>query len=149
MPMKIKVSNARINLKDDSPRENLKASELVPIKLHIDILWIERNDDGSFLIRDNQRVNDVSKMKNSSSALQQASGPVGHKTQDQATQTTCEIPRPSKSSRDSVDFLKNELIEENECLKQELAKAKMALAEVQMEKDALLHRIKKMNVDHQ
>ncbi|XP_072722168.1 bridge-like lipid transfer protein family member 3B isoform X1 [Ciconia boyciana] len=149
MPMKIKVSNARINLKDDSPRENLKASELVPIKLHIDILWIERNDDGSFLIRDNQRVNDVSKMKNSSSALQQATGPVGRKTQDQATQTTCEIPRPSKSSRDSADFLKNELIEENECLKQELAKAKMALAEVQMEKDALLHRIKKMNVDHQ
>uniref|UniRef100_A0A8C3JAT2 UHRF1 binding protein 1 like n=1 Tax=Calidris pygmaea TaxID=425635 RepID=A0A8C3JAT2_9CHAR len=98
MPMKIKVSNARINLKDDSPHENLKASELVPIKLHIDILWIERNDDGTFLIR--------------------------------VTVT-------------------EKLIEENECLKQELAKAKMALAEVQMEKDALLHRIKKMNVDHQ
>uniref|UniRef100_A0A8C3JAM6 UHRF1 binding protein 1 like n=1 Tax=Calidris pygmaea TaxID=425635 RepID=A0A8C3JAM6_9CHAR len=97
MPMKIKVSNARINLKDDSPHENLKASELVPIKLHIDILWIERNDDGTFLIRG------------------------------------LYVP----------------LIEENECLKQELAKAKMALAEVQMEKDALLHRIKKMNVDHQ
>ncbi|NWT65918.1 UH1BL protein, partial [Prunella himalayana] len=147
MPMKIKVSNARINLKDDSPRENLKASELVPIKLHIDILWIERNDDGTFLIRDNQKVNDVSK-KNSSSTLQQAVGSVEHKTQDQATQTIWETPRPSKSSRDSSDFLKNELIEENECLKQELAKAKMALAEVQMEKDALLHRMKKMNVDH-
>lgn len=48
-------------------------------------------------------------MKNSSSALQQATGPVGHKTQDQATQTTCEIPRP-KSSRDSADFLKNEVL---------------------------------------
>ncbi|XP_021265501.1 UHRF1-binding protein 1-like isoform X1 [Numida meleagris] len=149
MPMKIKVSNAMINLKDDSPRENLKACELVPIKLHIDILWIERNDDGCFFIRDNQRVNDVSKMKNSSSALQQATRPAGHKTQDQATQTTCEIASPVKSNRDSADFIKNELIEENECLKQELAKAKMALAEVQMEKDALLHRIKKMNVDHQ
>ncbi|XP_042671517.1 UHRF1-binding protein 1-like isoform X4 [Centrocercus urophasianus] len=149
MPMKIKVSNAMINLKDDSPRENLKACELVPIKLHIDILWIERNDDGSFFIRDNQRVNDGSKMKNSSSALQQAARPAGHKTQDQATQTTCEIPSPDKSNRDSADFIKNELVEENECLKQELAKAKAALAEVQMEKDALLHRIKKMNVDHQ
>ncbi|NXN16676.1 UH1BL protein, partial [Indicator maculatus] len=149
MPMKIKVSNARINLKDDSPRENLKASELVPIKLHIDILWIERNDDGSFLIRDNQRVNAVSKMKNSSSVLQQTPGPAGDKTQDQATQTTWEIPKPSKSNKDSPDFLKNELFEENECLKQELAKAKMALAEVQMEKDALLHRMKKMSIDHQ
>lgn len=59
---------------------------------------------------DNQRVNDVSKMKNSSSALQQATGPVGHKTQDQATQTTCEIPRPPKPSRDSADFLKNEVL---------------------------------------
>ncbi|KAF2974811.1 hypothetical protein EK904_001679 [Melospiza melodia maxima] len=134
---------------DDSPRENLKASELVPIKLHIDILWIERNDDGTFLIRDNQKVNDVSKMKNSSSTLEKAVGSVEYKTQDQATQTTWETPRPSKSSRDSSDFLKNELIEENECLKQELAKAKMALAEVQMEKDALLHRMKRMNVDHQ
>ena len=49
-------------------------------------------------------------MKNSRSALQQAAGPVGHKSQDQATQTTCEIPRPSKSSRDSADLLKNEVL---------------------------------------
>ena len=50
-------------------------------------------------------------MKSSSNALQQATGPVGHKRQDQATQTTCEIPRPSKSIRDSADFLKNEVLE--------------------------------------
>uniref|UniRef100_A0A8C3PIM9 UHRF1 binding protein 1 like n=1 Tax=Calidris pygmaea TaxID=425635 RepID=A0A8C3PIM9_9CHAR len=111
MPMKIKVSNARINLKDDSPHENLKASELVPIKLHIDILWIERNDDGTFLIRG--LYNQILEKKN------------------------------------TLVTVTEKLIEENECLKQELAKAKMALAEVQMEKDALLHRIKKMNVDHQ
>ncbi|NXD15571.1 UH1BL protein, partial [Nothocercus nigrocapillus] len=148
MPMKIKVSNARINLKDDSPRENLKVSELVPITLHIDILSIERNDDGSFLVRDNQRVNDVSKSKKSSDTVQQASGPTRRRTRDQATQIHCEAPRPSTSSRDSVGFPRDQLIEENECLKQELAKAKMALAEVQMEKDALLHRIKMMNVDH-
>ncbi|NWI16576.1 UH1BL protein, partial [Crypturellus soui] len=148
MPMKIKVSNARINLKDDSPRENLKVSELVPITLHIDILSIERNDDGSFLIRDNQRVNDVSKSKKSGDTVQQATGPARHRTRDQATQISCETPRPYTSSRDSAGFLKDQLIEENECLKQELAKAKMALAEVQMEKDALLHRIKKMNADH-
>ncbi|XP_010227119.1 PREDICTED: UHRF1-binding protein 1-like, partial [Tinamus guttatus] len=147
MPMKIKVSNARINLKDDSPRENLKVSELVPITLHIDILSIERNDDGSFLIRDNQRVNDVSKIKKTSDTVHQAPGPARHRTRDQATQISCGTPRPYTPSRDSAAFPRDQLIEENECLKQELAKAKMALAEVQMEKDALLHRIKKMNVD--
>jgi len=64
----------------------------------------------SFCDTDNQRVNDVSKMKNSNSVLQQATGPVRRKTQDQATQTACEIPKPSKSSRDSSDFLKNEVL---------------------------------------
>lgn len=49
-------------------------------------------------------------MKNSSSALQQATRPAGFKTQDQATQTTCEIPRPFKSSSDSDDFLKKEVL---------------------------------------
>lgn len=49
-------------------------------------------------------------MKNSSSTLQQAVGSVEHKTQDQATQTAWETPRPSKSSRDSSDFLKNEVL---------------------------------------
>lgn len=49
-------------------------------------------------------------MKNSSDTLQQAVGSVAHKTQDQATQTTWESPRSSKSSRDSSDFLKNEVL---------------------------------------
>lgn len=49
-------------------------------------------------------------MKNSSSALQQATGLVGRKTQDQATQTTLEIPSPSKSSTGAHDLLKNEVL---------------------------------------
>uniref|UniRef100_A0A674IH12 Bridge-like lipid transfer protein family member 3B n=1 Tax=Terrapene triunguis TaxID=2587831 RepID=A0A674IH12_9SAUR len=144
MPMKIKVSNTRINLKDDSPRDNLSAPEPAPVTLHIDLLLLERNDDGSFCIRDNQSLsNDVLNYKKSSATVQQVSGVTRNKTQDyvsQATQTSPEIPRPSTSRW---------LIEENECLKQELAKAKMALAEVHMEKDTLLHRIKRMTIEHQ
>lgn len=70
----------------------------------------EHYSQASFCDTDNQRVNDGSKMKNSSSALQQATRPAGHKTQDQATQTTCEIPSPVKSNRDSADFIKNEVL---------------------------------------
>ncbi|XP_074867409.1 bridge-like lipid transfer protein family member 3B isoform X2 [Carettochelys insculpta] len=152
MPMKIKVSNTSINLKDDSPRDNLSAPEPAPVTLHIDLLLVERSDDGSFHIRDNQTLsNDVLNYKKSSAAVQEASGVTRHKTQDyvsQATQTSPEIPRTSTSRWATDDFLREKLIEENECLKQELAKAKMALAEVHMEKDNLLHRIKRMTIEH-
>uniref|UniRef100_A0A8C8SVB9 UHRF1 binding protein 1 like n=2 Tax=Pelusios castaneus TaxID=367368 RepID=A0A8C8SVB9_9SAUR len=153
MPMKIKVSNTRINLKDDSPRDNLSAPQPAPVTLHIDLLLVERNDDGSFCIRDNQTLsNDVLNDKKLNATVQQVSGVTRHKTREyvsQAIQTSPEFPRPSASRWSPADFLREQLIEENECLKQELAKAKMALAEVHMEKDTLLHRIKRMTIEHQ
>ncbi|XP_010597892.2 bridge-like lipid transfer protein family member 3B isoform X2 [Loxodonta africana] len=51
MPMKIQISNTKINLKDDSSRGSTISLEPVPITIHIDHIVVERNDDGSFHIR--------------------------------------------------------------------------------------------------
>ncbi|XP_006141439.1 UHRF1-binding protein 1-like isoform X2 [Tupaia chinensis] len=155
MPMKIQVSNTKINLKDDSPRSSTVSVEPPPITVHIDHLIIERNDDGSFHIKDSHMLNTGNILKeniNSDSVLP-TSGKYDLKKQHsvtQATQTSPEVPWPSQSvncPEYSFDFTRQQLIEENESLKQELAKAKMALAEAHLEKDALLHHIKKMTAE--
>ncbi|ETE60351.1 UHRF1-binding protein 1-like protein, partial [Ophiophagus hannah] len=116
MPMNVKISNTKINIKDDSPRDSLSATESVPVTVYIDLLMIERKDDGSFYI---------------------------------TGRTFLPFPIFNTGNIQTLfiyllTYLL-QLIEENECLKQELAKAKMALAEAHMEKDTLLHHIKKMN----
>uniref|UniRef100_A0A452T3H6 UHRF1 binding protein 1 like n=1 Tax=Ursus maritimus TaxID=29073 RepID=A0A452T3H6_URSMA len=155
MPMKIQVSNTKINLKDDSPRSSTISLEPAPVTVHIDHLVVERNDDGSFHIRDSQMLNtgnDLKKKVKSDSVLL-TSEKYDLKKQHsvtQATQTSPEVPWPSQSvnfPECSFDFTREQLMEENESLKQELAKAKMALAEAHLEKDALLHHIKKMTVE--
>ncbi|KAM8780061.1 bridge-like lipid transfer protein family member 3B isoform 2-T2 [Rhynchonycteris naso] len=152
MPMKIQVCNTKINLKDDSPRSI--SLEPAPVTIHIDHLVVERNDDGSFHIRDSQMLNignDLKENVTSESAL--TSRKYDLKKQHhvtQATQTSPEVPWPSQSVNSpecSSDLNREQLMEENESLKQELAKAKMALAEAYLEKDALLHHIKKMTVE--
>ncbi|XP_049638756.1 bridge-like lipid transfer protein family member 3B isoform X2 [Suncus etruscus] len=148
MPMKIQVSNTKIHLKDDSPRSNTVSIEPAPVTFHIDHIVVERNDDGSFHIRDSQMLhgNELKENVKSDSVLLT----VGKKQHSvtQATQTSPEVPWPSQTDfPESFAFTREQLIEENEYLKQELAKAKMALAEAHVEKDALLHHIKKMTVE--
>uniref|UniRef100_A0A2K5UFY1 Bridge-like lipid transfer protein family member 3B n=1 Tax=Macaca fascicularis TaxID=9541 RepID=A0A2K5UFY1_MACFA len=155
MPMKIQVSNTKINLKDDSPRSSTISLEPAPVTVHIDHLVVERSDDGSFHIRDSHMLNTGNDLKENvkSDSVLLTSGKYDLKKQrsvTQATQTSPEVPWPSQSANFpefSFDFTREQLMEENESLKQELAKAKMALAEAHLEKDALLHHIKKMTVE--
>ncbi|XP_008062871.1 UHRF1-binding protein 1-like [Carlito syrichta] len=155
MPMKIQISNTKINLKDDSPRSSTVSLEPAPVTVHIDHLVVERSDDGSFHIRDSHMLNTENDLKENvkSDSVLLTSGKYDLKEQcsvTQATQTSPECPWPSQSANFaecSSDFTREQLLEENESLKQELAKAKMALAEAHLEKDALLHHIKKMTVE--
>ncbi|XP_053439099.1 bridge-like lipid transfer protein family member 3B isoform X3 [Nycticebus coucang] len=161
MPMKIQVSNMKINLKDDSPRSSAVSHEPTPVTVHIDHLVVERIDDGSFHIRDSHMLNTRDDLKENvkghSDSMLPTSGKYDLKKQcsvtnaTRATQTSPEVLRPSQSlnfPECSFDFTREQLMEENESLKQELAKAKMALAEAHLEKDALLHHIKKMTLEH-
>ncbi|XP_045147229.1 UHRF1-binding protein 1-like [Echinops telfairi] len=147
IPMKIQISNTKINLKDDSSHIGTISLEPVPVAVHIDHLVVERSDDGSFHIRDSQMLKTGSDLKESaqSDSVLLTHGKCDLKKHcsviTQATQTGPELPWPSQG------FTREQLMEENESLKQELARAKMALAEAHLEKDALVHQIKKMTVE--
>ncbi|XP_076014978.1 bridge-like lipid transfer protein family member 3B isoform X1 [Genypterus blacodes] len=152
LPMEISVRDTHVNLKDDGPRDNLSDPEPSPITLHVDSLIIHRQDDGSFSIG----VEPEAKSRKDAS-MTDGHLTDGHLTDGlltpvpevagtvlgipKATQTQAPPTSPSPSAREKM------LMEENECLKVELSKAKMALAEAQMEKDSLLHRMKSLNVN--
>uniref|UniRef100_H3BBF0 Bridge-like lipid transfer protein family member 3B n=1 Tax=Latimeria chalumnae TaxID=7897 RepID=H3BBF0_LATCH len=150
IPMKIEISNTRIHLKDDSPRLNPSAPEPVPTELRIDQLLVKRSDDGSFCIEGRHSLNvaqNISSSEAENMARFNSKEPKRVTCVSQATQTSPEKPFPPDKSPDAVILFKLkrvQLLDENECLKQELAKTKMALAEAQMEKDSLLHKIKVM-----
>lgn len=152
MPMKIQVSNTQINLKDDSPRGSTVSLQPSPVTVHIDHLVVERNDDGSFHIRDSQLFNTGTDFKDSASSNSEVRtrGTCDVRKQSsvtQATQTSPEVPLPSRSAtfpEGPVDLTREQLMEENECLRQELAQARMALAEAHSARDELLHQMKRL-----
>uniref|UniRef100_A0A3B3BI38 Bridge-like lipid transfer protein family member 3B n=1 Tax=Oryzias melastigma TaxID=30732 RepID=A0A3B3BI38_ORYME len=137
LPMEICVRDTHIDLKDDGPRDD---SEATPITLHVDSLVVHRRDDGSFFLGGD--VLSFSYFLLHSNALSPISESVKSVCKmSTATQTQAPPTSPSPSSREKM------LMEENECLKIELSRAKMALAEAQMEKDSLLHRMKNLKVN--
>ncbi|XP_064198774.1 UHRF1-binding protein 1-like isoform X2 [Anguilla rostrata] len=149
LPMKIDVSDMHVSLKDDAPRDNPSDPEPTPITLHIDNLVIYRQDDGSFSIGvaqtpaavpDNQVEKDKANLAPDVPRVA-PDAPRGVSGVSQTTQTT---PQPLTSHAPSPK--EKLLVEENECLKLELSRAKMALAEAQMEKDSLVHRMKSLKL---
>ncbi|XP_061523827.1 UHRF1-binding protein 1-like isoform X3 [Phycodurus eques] len=117
LPMEISVRDTHIYLKDDGQRETPSDSE--PITLHVDSLVVHRRDDGAFSVGADAQAK-------RSSSTDGASSPVAE---------------AAPSTHEQM------LMEENECLKVELSRAKMALAEVQMERDSLLHQINSLKVN--
>ncbi|XP_053321615.1 bridge-like lipid transfer protein family member 3B [Spea bombifrons] len=161
MPMKIQVQNARIHLKDDSPRNNNTDPEPDPVILNIENLFVERCDDGSFHIRgvadpstdtttNHKELNSIILLKHEDTKNMKEKI-----NATKCTQTLCDVPPgpPDRSElltykgRNPLHITKEQLLEENECLKQELAKTKMALAESHMERDSLLHQIKRITFE--
>ncbi|XP_022068268.1 UHRF1-binding protein 1-like isoform X1 [Acanthochromis polyacanthus] len=144
LPMEISVRDTHINLKDDGPRDNPSDSEPSPITLHVDSLVIHRRDDGSFSIGVDGAAE--AKPKKAGSLMDSSLSPVPETVGivcgvSKATQTQAPPTSPPPSTKEKM------LMEENECLKVELSRAKMALAEAQMEKDSLLHRMKSLKVN--
>nr|XP_029523141.1 UHRF1-binding protein 1-like [Oncorhynchus nerka] len=143
LPMEISVRDTHINLKDDGPRDNPSDPDPTPITLHISNLLIHRTDDGAFSIgvENTSEAGPKKEVQLIDSGLSPVSESVVNST-PKATQTPSP-PSPSTTPSNKEQLL----IEENECLKLELSKAKMALAEAQMEKDSLLHRMKSLKVN--
>ncbi|XP_034434917.1 UHRF1-binding protein 1-like isoform X5 [Hippoglossus hippoglossus] len=144
LPMEISVRNTHINLKDEGPRDNPSDAEPSPITLHVESLIIHRRDDGSFSIgvdgaAEAKPRKEGGVMDSSLSPAPEAVG--GICSVSKASQTQAPPPSPPPSTREKM------LTDENECLKVELSRAKMALAEAQMEKDSLVHRMKNLKVN--
>uniref|UniRef100_A0A1A8MR61 UHRF1 (ICBP90) binding protein 1-like n=1 Tax=Nothobranchius pienaari TaxID=704102 RepID=A0A1A8MR61_9TELE len=143
LPMEISVRDTHIDLKDDGPLDPAD-SERSPISLHVDSLIIHRRDDGSYSVGADAAAEAKSKKANlltdsSVSAVPETVSSVCRISK--ATQTQTPPTSSGPSAKEKI------LMEENECLKVELSRTKMALAEAQMEKDSLLHRIKNLKTN--
>uniref|UniRef100_A0A8C2E2G3 UHRF1 binding protein 1-like n=1 Tax=Cyprinus carpio TaxID=7962 RepID=A0A8C2E2G3_CYPCA len=126
------LRNLGLFLEDDS------ASQVLPMEITIKDTHVNLKDDGP---RDNASEPEATPIAVHIHNLLIHRQDDGSFNIGGATQTALLSPTsPTPSSKEQL------LMEENECLKLELSKAKMALAEAQMEKDSLQHQMKSLKL---
>ncbi|NXJ82872.1 URFB1 protein, partial [Trogon melanurus] len=123
IPMEIEVVDAKITLKDDSPRVYPTSPGPVPITLAVDHVVVKRRDDGVFYLSGE----DSPKQEKPVSALQEQKAPV-----------ECVLAAPAAGARGLQ-------LKEVPELQRELQTMKIALAEANMDKARLLQEIRKYN----
>ncbi|XP_054608911.1 bridge-like lipid transfer protein family member 3B isoform X2 [Dunckerocampus dactyliophorus] len=129
LPMEISV----VDLKGDGLRYSPSDFEPSPIRVHVDTLVIHRRDDGAFSISGAE-----ARRRSQSEDSVLCSVPADADVKQMQIQAPSASPHPSTRE--------NMLMEENDCLKVALSWAKMALAEVQLEREALRHQMKTFKV---
>ncbi|KAM6311159.1 bridge-like lipid transfer protein family member 3A [Podargus strigoides] len=126
IPMEIEVVDAKITLKDDSPRIYPTSPGPVPITLAVDHVIVKRRDDGVFYLTAPQGEGSL-KQEKPVSVLQEQKAPA-----------ECVLAGPAAGTRGLQ-------LKEVPELQRELQTVKIALAEANMDKARLLQEIRKYN----
>ncbi|KAM9268505.1 bridge-like lipid transfer protein family member 3A isoform 2-T2 [Morus bassanus] len=126
IPMEIEVVDAKITLKDDSPRVYPTSPGPVPITLAVDRVIVKRRDDGVFYLTAPQGEGSP-KQEKPVSVLQEQKAPA-----------ECVLAAPAAGTRGLQ-------LKEVPELQRELQTMKIALAEANMDKARLLQEIRKYN----
>ncbi|NWX03766.1 URFB1 protein, partial [Caloenas nicobarica] len=121
IPMEIEVVDAKITLKDDSPRVYPTSPGPVPITVALDHVIVERRDDGVFYI----------------------TAPHGEGSAQQHKPMAA--PQEQEAPAESVSGTRGLQLKEVPELQRELQTMKIALAEANMDKARLLQEIRKYN----
>ncbi|KAM6044532.1 bridge-like lipid transfer protein family member 3A isoform 1-T1 [Chlamydotis macqueenii] len=126
IPMEIEVVDAKITLKDDSPRVYPTSPGPVPVTLAVDHVVVKRRDDGVFYLTAPQGEGSP-KQEKPVSVLQEQKAPV-----------ECVLAAPAAGTQGLQ-------LKEVPELQRELQTMKLALAEANMDKARLLQEIRKYN----
>ncbi|XP_010291704.1 PREDICTED: UHRF1-binding protein 1 [Phaethon lepturus] len=126
IPMEIEVVDAKITLKDDSPRVYPTSPGPLPITLAVDHIIVKRRDDGVFCLTAPQGEGSL-KQEKPVSVLQEQKAPV-----------ECVLAAPAAGTRGLQ-------LKEVPELQRELQTTKIALAEANMDKARLLQEVRKYN----